>query len=103
MGKTTSAKRISRRKSTLTGRDNRRTFRRAVSKNHATAVAQVIAELGTLFVLKSLFPQKLPYVSLTNPASTVGSTAITLLEVMLKCVNDGVTTIKPGHQTSGNA
>jgi hypothetical protein len=26
-----------------------------------------------------------------------------LLEVMLKCVNDGVTTIKPGHQTSGNA
>jgi hypothetical protein len=22
---------------------------------------------------------------------------------MLRCVNDGVTTIKPGHQTTGNA
>jgi hypothetical protein len=25
-----------------------------------------------------------------------------LLKVMLRCVNDGVTTIKPGHQTTGN-
>jgi hypothetical protein len=26
-----------------------------------------------------------------------------LLNVMLRCVNDGVTTIKPGHRTNGNA
>jgi hypothetical protein len=25
-----------------------------------------------------------------------------LLKVMLRCVNDGVTTIKPGYQTTGN-
>jgi hypothetical protein len=25
-----------------------------------------------------------------------------ITETMLKCINDGVTTIKPGHQTTGN-
>jgi transposase len=43
-GKTTSAKKNSGRKSTLTERD-RRTLRRIVSKNHRTTGAQVTAEL----------------------------------------------------------
>jgi hypothetical protein len=43
-GKTTSAKRNSGRKSTLTERD-RRTLRRIVSKNHRTTAVQVTAEL----------------------------------------------------------
>jgi transposase len=42
-GKTTSVKRNSGRKSTLTERD-RRTLRRIVSKNHTTTAAQVTAE-----------------------------------------------------------
>jgi hypothetical protein len=43
--------------------------------------------------------------SVTNPTSTVGLQLLNLrlLKVMLRCVNDGVTTIKPGHQTTGNA
>jgi IS30 family transposase len=44
-GKTTSAKRNSGRKSTLTDRD-RRTLRRIVSKNHRTIAAHVTAELN---------------------------------------------------------
>jgi hypothetical protein len=44
-------------------------------------------------------------VSFTNPASTVGLKLLNfrLLKVMLRCVNDGATTMKPGHQTTGNA
>jgi hypothetical protein len=55
--------------------------------------------------LKTLFPQKLSDVSFRNPTSTVGLILLnlSLLKVMLRCVNDGVTTIKPGRQTTGNA
>jgi hypothetical protein len=58
-----------------------------------------------IFILKALFPQKLSYVSFTNPTSTVGLQLLNLwlLKIILRCVNDGVTTIKPGHQTNGNA
>jgi hypothetical protein len=44
-------------------------------------------------------------VSFTSPTSTVGLQWLNfwLLEVLLRCVNDGVTTMKPGHQTTGNA
>jgi hypothetical protein len=54
--------------------------------------------------LKILFPQKLPDVGFTNPISTVGTAAIAE-PLMLRCINDGVTAIKPGHQleTAGNA
>jgi transposase len=44
-GKTTSARRNSGRKSTLSERDHH-TLRRIVSKNHKTTAAQVIAELN---------------------------------------------------------
>jgi hypothetical protein len=57
--------------------------------------------------LKTLFPQKLSDVSFTNPTSgvAVGLQLLNLwlLKVMLRCVNDGVRTIKPWHQTRGNA
>jgi hypothetical protein len=55
--------------------------------------------------LEDLFPQKLSDVSFTDPTSTVGIQSINLwsLKVMLRCVNDGVTTVNPGHQTTGNA
>jgi hypothetical protein len=44
-GKTTSEKRNSGRKSTMTGRD-RRIFRRTVAKNHRTTAAQATAEVN---------------------------------------------------------
>jgi transposase len=70
-GKTTSAKRNSGRKSTLTERD-RRTFRRTVSKNQRTTAAQVTGQQNWIFILKTLFQQKLTDVSFANPTSAVG-------------------------------
>jgi transposase len=68
-GKTASAKRNNGRKSTLKERDQR-TLSRIVSKNHTTTAAQVTA--NSIFILKTLFPQELSYVSFTNSTSTVG-------------------------------
>jgi hypothetical protein len=63
------------------------------------------AEMNTH--LEDLFPQKLSDVNFTNPTSTlvVGLQllSLSLLKAMLRCVNDGVMTMKPGHQTTGNA
>jgi hypothetical protein len=100
-GKTTSEKRNSGRKSMSTERDH--CTLRTVLKNHRTIAAQVTAELN--IHLEDLFPQKLSDVSFTNPTYMVGLQLLNLrlLEVMLRCVNDGATTIKPGHQTTGNA
>jgi hypothetical protein len=55
--------------------------------------------------LKTQFPQKLFYVSFTNPTSTAGLQLLNLclLKVVLRCVSDCVISIKPGHQTTGNA
>jgi hypothetical protein len=65
--KTTSAKRNSGRKSTLTER-GRRTWRRIVSKNHRTPAAQVTAELNIPLV--DPISTKID-VSFTNPTFTV--------------------------------
>jgi hypothetical protein len=70
-GKTTSAKRNSGQKLTLTEGDCH-ILRKIVSKNHRTTAAQVTAEL------KTLFPQKLADVSFTNPTSTVGMQLLNL-------------------------
>jgi hypothetical protein len=85
--------------STLTERD-RCTLRRIVSKNHRTTAAQVRAELNI-----HLEDPVSTEVSFTNPTSTAGLQLIHfgLLTVMLRCINDCVTTIKPGHETTGNA
>jgi hypothetical protein len=58
-----------------------------------------------MLILKTQFPQKLSDVTFTNLTSTVGLQLLNLwlLKAMLRCVNDDVTTIKPGHETSGNA
>jgi hypothetical protein len=58
-----------------------------------------------MFIMKTLFPQKLSDMSFTNPTSRVGLQLpnLWLLEIMPRCVNDGVMTIEPGHQTTGNA
>jgi hypothetical protein len=57
--------------------------------------------------MKGLFPEKLSVMSFTNPTSTIAVGLqllnLRLLKVMLRCVNDGVTTMKPGHQTTGNS
>jgi transposase len=63
-GKTTSMKRNSGRKSTLTERGCR-TLRRIVSKNHRTTAAQLNIHLKDRF-------DKNSNVSFTNPTSTVG-------------------------------
>jgi hypothetical protein len=99
-GKTTSAKRNSELKSTFTERD-RRTLRRIVSKNQRTTAAHVRGQQNWIFILKTLFPQKLSDVSFTNATSTVGLQLLNLwlLKVMPRWCHD----IKPGHQTTGNA
>jgi hypothetical protein len=103
-GKTTSAKRHSGQKSTLTRRD-RRTLRRIVSKNHRTTAAQATWQQNWILILKTLFLQKLSALNFTNPTSTVGLHLLNLwlLKVMLGYVNDGVTSKKHRHQTTGNA
>jgi hypothetical protein len=59
------------RKLTLTERD-RRTLRRIVLKIHRPTEAQVESGTEYVFVLKTLFPQKLSDVVFTNQTSTVG-------------------------------
>jgi hypothetical protein len=58
-----------------------------------------------IFILKTLFPQRQPNASFADPTSAVGLQLLNLwlLKAVLRCVNDGVTTIKPGHLTTGNA
>jgi hypothetical protein len=53
--------------------------------------------------LKTLFEQKLS-VSLTNSTSMIGLQLLNLwlLKVVLRCVNNSVTTTKPGYQTTGS-
>jgi transposase len=101
-GKATSAKRNSGRNSTLTEK-NRHTLRRTVSKNHISIAAQATAELN--IILKTRFPQKLFDVSFTNPTSNVWLQLLNLWlpKIMLRFLNDGVATVEPGHQTTGNA
>jgi hypothetical protein len=100
--KTTSAKRNSGWKSTLTERDHH-LLRRIMSKNHRTDTAQVTEDPN--IHLEDPVSTKLSDVKFTNRTSTVGLQLLNLwvLKVMLSCVNDGATTIKPGHQTTGNA
>jgi hypothetical protein len=53
--------------------------------------------------LKTLFPHKLADVSFTDPKSTVGLQLLKLCLSKIRFLSDGVTTIKPGQQTNGNA
>jgi hypothetical protein len=100
--KTTSAKRNSRRKSTLTERDRR------VLKGLFREITEILQhrwQQNWISISKTLFPQKLSDVSFTNATSTVGLQLLNLwlLKVMLRCVNDGVTIMKPGHETNRKA
>jgi hypothetical protein len=76
-GKTTSVKRNSGRKSTLSGR-HCRTLRKIVPKNHRTAAAQVKGQQSLIFFLKPLFPQNIFETSFPNPTSTVGPQLVNL-------------------------
>jgi hypothetical protein len=78
---------------------------RIVSRNHTITAAQMTGQQNWIFILKILFPQKFCDMSFTNPTSTVRLQLLNLwvLKVKLRCVKDGVTTAKPGHQTTGNA
>jgi hypothetical protein len=91
-GKTTSAKRNCGRKSALAERDHRKLWR-IVSKNRRCNKDERTAELnihleGPVRASQIQHPRK---------------DFKWLLKFMFRCVNDGVTTIKPGHQTKGNA
>jgi hypothetical protein len=79
-------------------------LRTIVLRNHRTTAAQVTGQQNWMFILKTLFPQKLSDMSFTNPGSMVGLQLLNfwLLKVMLRCINNGVTTVKPWHQTTGN-
>jgi hypothetical protein len=61
---------------------------RTVSKNHRTTAAQVKRKQIWIFILKTLFTQKLSNKSFPNPTSTVGLQFLNLwlLKVMLRCV-----------------
>jgi hypothetical protein len=97
-GKTTSAKRNGGRKSTLTEKGNVVHWEGLFRK-----ITQLLQQ-NWMFILRTMFPQKLFDVSIRNPASSVGLQLLNLwlLKIMLRFVNDGATTIKSGHQTSGN-
>jgi hypothetical protein len=89
------------RQSALTESD-RRTFRRIVSK--ITELLPHRWQQNWIFIAKTLFSQKLSQVHFTNATSKVGLQLLNLwLLMMLRCVKDGVTIIKPGHQTTRNA
>jgi hypothetical protein len=99
-GKTT-AERNTGRKSTSAERD-RRTLRWIVSKNHKTTTTQVTAEL----YIHLEYPVFVKNVRRELHKSNIhGRAAVAklLITVVLRCVNDGVTTIKSGHQRTGNA
>jgi hypothetical protein len=70
-------------------------LRRIVSKNHRTTAAQMTGQQNWIYMLKTLFPQKLSDVSFTNPSPKVRLQLLNLLllKVMLKCVNDGAMTL----------
>jgi hypothetical protein len=80
-------------KSTLT-ESSHRTLRRIVRK--IIAPPQYRWQQNRIFILKTLFPQKLSNMSFTNPTSMVGLQLLNLilLKVMLGCINNGVTTIR---------
>jgi hypothetical protein len=62
----------------------------------------VTGQQNWIFILKTLFPQKMSDVSFTKPTSTVGLQLLNLglLSVMLRFIDDGVTAIKPCHTTT---
>jgi hypothetical protein len=96
--KSTSVNRSSEQKSTMTERECR-TLR---MKNHITIALQVTAELNMYSSWRPCFHKN----CLTWASQIQHPTAIDnlwLLKVMLRCINDGVTVIKPGHQATGNA
>jgi hypothetical protein len=97
-GKTT-AKRSSGWKSALTERD-RCTWRRIVSKNHRTTGAQVTAELN--IHLEDPVSTKTVWCELHKSVVGLQLLNLWLWKVMLRCINDGVTTIKREHWATGN-
>jgi hypothetical protein len=95
------AKRNSGRKSKSTRRD-RRTLRRILSKIYRTTAAQVTAEINVQleeYVSTKHVCRELHKSDIHARAATAN---LSLLKVMLRCVNDGVTTIKPGRQANWN-
>jgi hypothetical protein len=77
-------------------------LRRDVSKNHRTIAAHLSAKLN--IHLEDTLSTKTARCELHKPnIHSRAATAKPLIsEVMLRCINDGITTIKPGHQTTGN-
>jgi hypothetical protein len=71
-------------------------------KNHRTTIVQLTAELN--ICPEDIVFTKTLDMSFANPKSMVGLKLLNLclLELMLRCINDGVTTIKPRHQTIEN-
>jgi hypothetical protein len=103
-GKTASGKRNSRRKSTLIERD-RRILRRTVSKNHTITAAQVTAELN--LHLEVSFSTKTVRRELhkfnIHGRVAIAKPLITESNAQMRKQWCPVMTIKPGHQTTGNA
>jgi hypothetical protein len=96
-GKATSEKRNNGWKSTLRLSYTEDCFEK--SQNYS-----ITDDRRTEYSFKGPVSKKLSDVSFTNPTSMVGLQLLSLwlLKVMLRNINDGVTTIKPGHQKTEN-
>jgi hypothetical protein len=88
------------RKSTWTEWDYRR-LKRVLQNKLQNCCSTYASKMKTVFILKTLFLQ-LSYVTFTNQTSVV-ELHLWLLKVMLRFIKNGITTIKPGHQKTGNA
>jgi hypothetical protein len=98
-GKTTSAKRNSGRKSTLTERGRRTLQSIFFSKNYRTTAAQVTGQQNWIFILKILFTSNLSHVSFTNPRQSCNcKPLITENKAHMRKRWCTFMTIKPGHQ-----
>jgi hypothetical protein len=54
------------------------------------------------WILETLSPQEFCDKSVTDPTSTIAYAATVKPLMITECLQDGVTTIKPGHQKTGN-
>jgi hypothetical protein len=76
--------------------------RRIVPKNHRTTATQVTAELNIHLEDPVSTKTVLHEIYNSNIHNRAAITEPLKLKVMLRCINDGITTIKRGHEAIGN-
>jgi hypothetical protein len=100
-GNTSSVKSNSGQKSTMIKRDCC-TLRRTVSKNYRTTASQVTAKLNIHLEDPASTKTVRHQLLKSNICGMAATAKLLLLKVIPRCINDGVMTIKPGYQITGN-